>query len=1250
MDRKIHIRVPMAIFVLLASLLILIPQIVLADAPSILALSEGAALDPPTMSVLAEDEQGVHLVIDLPALSLESYQVEGTTFQSLAMSGGQLAGQPGEPALPVFTRFVAIPATSGVGLRVVSVEEETYSGLHLLPMQAEESSTFALDRGLYARDEFLGDEPVTVGAPVILRDLRVVPLTFHPVRFNPQRDEVRVVRRIEVAVDHVGLDARNTKTRATTAPSELMQNLYASAVVNYGEAGQRGQSDRPHRGTWLIISPDNAQVTSLLQPLIAWRQRMGFNVVYVTTAQTGTSSTSIKNWIQQAYNTWEYPPEYIVLVGDVSGTIGLPTFYENLSSCQGEGDHPYVQLEGNDLAPDAFIGRLSVDSYTTLERVVNKIISYESQPFMQSTAWFTRATLTGDPIDSGPTCVHIQQWLKERLRQVGYAQIDTVFNEPFRSQTIAKLNQGNSFYGYRGIYGMSGVTAGDISSLQNGSQLTFAINLTCDTGSWASGTSRSEAWLRGGSGSSTLTGGIGSIGTATTCTHTCYNNCFYAGATYGLFWNDHHCIGMAHARGKIQLVLDYNETMPTYATRYCYWNTLIGDPATVMWTGVPQALTVDYPATVPLGSSEVSVSVSGPGGAAVPGAWVHLYRDGVLSQGGLTDELGRITLPIEATTAGTVLVTVTGTNLYAHRGSFEIQEVDRFVGLEGYTIDDDATAPSHGNGDGVLNPGEEIALTVALHNFGVQQAQNVILTASSEDPLVGWASPATIHYGAIGGHQTVQGPSPLVLRLFGGCEAGHIVRIALVITSGTDTWEALLAIPVSGQELVYHAHTLGGVGALLDPGESGTITIEIENTGSLAAQGPIQAMLASDDYAVEVIDPHGTYGTIAPGATATNSGDAFGIRSPAGCIPTLANLRVVLVDAQGVRQTAPLVLTVGTADSHDPTGPDAYGYYAYDHTDTDYEEAPSYHWIDINPNSGGPGAFVGLTDMGDNQDDSRTLDLPFTFRYYGQDFDRVTICSNGWLSLGQTYQVTFANYAMPSPWAPAYTIAAFWDDLYQSTSNSGRVCYWYDESDHRYIVAWDNVRRRIDYWHTYTESFEIILYDPAYYPTATGDGEILMQFETVNNQDEEGMYATCGIQNGDQTTGLTFNYFNRRPATAANLADGLAVKFTTGAPNWSSAGDRPVPTRLALHSGPTPWSNATTIRFDLPQAADVTLRVLDLNGRTVRLLARGAVPAGSRAVTWSGADDQGAPLPAGIYLLRLQAGDGQITRRTVLVR
>lgn len=1205
-----------------------------------LELEPNADLGPPTITVLEEDAGGLQLQIDLPALALESYEIEGARYHSFAIEGGELQGLPGEPALPIFTRFVSIPATAGTELRIVSIEEETRTNLHLLPMQDEEEALFAIDRELYGRDAFLGGEAVTIGAPAIMRDLRVVALTFHPVRFNPVRDEVRIARRVVVEVKHAGLDLRNAKVRASQAPSEFMESLYRSTVVNYARTGEESGT----LGNWLIISRDNAQVIDILQPLIEWRERMGYHVEHATTAVTGTSTTSIKNYIQDAYNG-DYPPDFIVMVGDVGGSFPLPTFYEDYSGYHGEGDHGYVELEGNDMLPDACTGRLSAEDTTTLERIVNKIIGYESTPYMEDTSWFTRAVLTGDPIDSGPSCVYIQQWLKDHLRDIGYTQIDTIFTEPFRSVSVNRINQGCTFYGYRGIYGMSGISSGDISALQNGWKLAFAINLTCDTGSWAHGTSRNEAWLRAGVGTTTATGGIGSIGTATIGTHTRYNNSFYTGSTYGLFWEGHQCIGMAHARGKIEMYNNFFEHEPDTAHWYCYWNTLMGDPATVIWTDVPEELTVLYSSEVPLGANVVTISVADDRDAPVENAWVHLYQEGVFSRGGRTDAAGLVTIPIDDSNAGTVQVTVTGRNLYPHQGSLTIAQADRYVGLASCNINDSA-----GNGDGELNPGEEVGLIIALRNYGPLTASGVVLTASCADPYVGWIGTPSLSYGTITGYNVVQPPAALMMRLYQGCPTGHVVQIDLEITAGADLWHSLVTIPVTGQKLVYSAHELGGVGTRLDPGESGSLIVELENTGDLNAEGPIQAMLSSTSYGVEVIDPHGTYGAIPGGGSGSNVSDPFTVSSPADWIPgQQIELRLDLVDNAGVRQTTLLALTVGTADSHDPTGPDAYGYYAYDHTDTSYPDAPTYDWVEINPNSGGPGTSVGLGDYGYREDDSRTLTLPFTFRYYGQDYDVITVCSNGWISMGQTYQVTFSNYAMPCAFAPPNCIGAFWDDLYQS--GSGQVYYWHDESEHRFIVSWDNVRRRRGWWQYDPEAFEIILLDPAHYPTRSGDGEILMQFEVVNNTDYEGMYATCGIQNADHTDGVMFAYFNSGPATAADLDDDLAVKFTTQAPGFSHAeGLSGVNAHLSLAAGPNPWSAATNIHFNLPHAADVALRVLDMNGRCVRTLSTGALPAGPQMLRWSGSDDAGTALPAGIYLLQLRAGTEELTRRTVLIR
>ncbi len=1219
------------------------------SASETLALRPGATVSLPDIEIISSGDQECHLSIELPALEVERYELDGISYQTLSFPTAQLQGEIGQPALPAFTRFVAIPARAGAALRVISREEETLDGIRLLPMQDEEGNTFALNDAVYRLDEFVGDEAVSIGAPAVMRNVRVVPLTFRPLRYNPARQEVRVLRRVELAIDFAGVDLRNALDRADITPTRDFSDFCRSVVVNFGRDGDRPLPETfAHRGTWLIVTRDDATVLSKLQPLLDWRKRMGYNVVVATTTQTGTSPQSIKAWIQNAYNSWDDPPEYVVITGDVSGSFSIGTFNENYSGCYGEGDHPYVQLAGDDLLPEAFIGRLSAEDTNTLELIVNKIVKYESNPFMDI-PWFSRACLVGDPNGSGISCIQLQQWLKEKLRRIGFTRIDTVWTSPFVTQMAASVNAGVSYFGYRGYWGTSGWDNTDVFNLTNDHMLPFAINLTCGTGSFASGTSLNEAWLRAGIYPSTGRGGIGSIATATTCTHTRYNNCFYCGAAYGLYWEGHYQLGKAHARGKIEMVYNYGQTEPSLAGTYIYWNNLMGDPATEVWTATPQRLSVSYPPTVPIGVNLFTVSVARQAGGPVEGAWVYLYRSGQIGVGGYTDASGSVELPIDASIAGTVLVTVTGHDLFPHRGNFAIAQQAYAVSIFQCTIDDNETYPSEGNGDGVLNPGETIVPHVVLRNTGTQPLENLTLTVSSDDPLVGVLDPGPVDYGTIAPGALGNPIGLILLRLAETAANGDPAQIRLHVQSGLYTWTLALNLPVSAPDLMYKDHALTGVGTQLDPGETGTMIVTLQNISELTAEGPIQLSLVSDSYSVQVTDPDGVINSsIAPAAWGSNSFDAFGISSPVDCVPgQLANLHINYILADGKRGTVPMVLPVGTADSQDPTGPDAYGYLAFDQTDVSYPEHPTYSWVEINPNSGGPGTDVGLQDYGGSSDDSEVINLPFPFKYYGTTFTRATICSNGWMSMGHSYIVTGFNWSIPSAEAPAYLIAPFWDGLYLQTT--GKVYRWYDSAGHRFVVAWDNVKNE---YSSSIESFEVILYDPAYFPTYTGDGVIVFQYETLNNNDYQLMYSTCGIEDGEHTTGILYNYYNRKPATAANYAAGLAIKFTTQGPGASDAHatDDGVP-RLQLHQNtPNPFQGGTLIRFDLDRERPIALRIFNVDGQLVRALLQGTLSAGPHAIDWTGHDDLGLPVPAGVYFYKLETGEQVATRKLLLLR
>lgn len=77
----------------------------------------------------------------------------------------------------------------------------------------------------------------------------------------------------------------------------------------------------------------------------------------------------------------------------------------------------------------------------------------------------------------------------------------------------------------------------------------------------------------------------------------------------------------------------------------------------------------------------------------------------------------------------------------------------------------------------------------------------------------------------------------------------------------------------------------------------------------------------------------------------------------------------------------------------------------------------------------------------------------------------------------------------------------------------------------------------------------------------------------------------------------------------------------------------------------TSGTASTTIRFELPIAANVTLQILDLAGRELEILATGQFSAGAHHVPWNA-----AKYPGGVYFYRLRAGNLSATRKLILVR
>ncbi|MBU36636.1 MAG: hypothetical protein CMG29_05450 [Candidatus Marinimicrobia bacterium] len=94
-----------------------------------------------------------------------------------------------------------------------------------------------------------------------------------------------------------------------------------------------------------------------------------------------------------------------------------------------------------------------------------------------------------------------------------------------------------------------------------------------------------------------------------------------------------------------------------------------------------------------------------------------------------------------------------------------------------------------------------------------------------------------------------------------------------------------------------------------------------------------------------------------------------------------------------------------------------------------------------------------------------------------------------------------------------------------------------------------------------------------------------------------------------------------------------------------------LPDKFALHQNfPNPFNPTTTLRYDLPEQANVNITIYDLLGRQVASIINQEQKAGFQSVIWNATNDLGNPVSAGIYLCEIKAGKFVQTKKLVLLK
>ena len=659
----------------------------------------------------------------------------------------------------------------------------------------------------------------------------------------------------------------------------------------------------------LFIAPD--EFVDELAPLVTWKTRKGLLAKVVPLSETDTTAEAIRAYIQNAYQTWDPAPEYVVLVGDVD-RIPAVMIHENP---YGLGPYPfegyYGCVEGDDEIADLFVGRISVQTAEELRTVVAKILAYERTPFVEGPNWLQRALfMAGDIFDTSEAYIdaHLRLMAVIDSARPGWV-FDTLFWRlpywesdsfpPYGEYAIRAVTYGTGLVNYRGTAWGNLPPPWDTfspNSVLNRWKPSVMFLLSCGTATFYTfPTSFDEAWLRAGTpetprGAATYVGLSASV--AGGLEHTLRRNEVNVQAYRALFLLGIPTVGAAMDYGRLRMLELFPEpdTMAMFHYREV---TVLGDPTLFVWTARPESAQVLYPPHVPPGTPEISVTVL-RNGLPVPHALVALTLDSAYYAVGYTDSTGNLTLPFGLDTTGVLHLVVTGTDILPFLGEIHVFEEGPLLLLQSYRVEalgDPMPFP--------LNPGDSAAVRFVFTNEGTQpmEPETLYLHALSEGLFF---QDTLLPLPALAPGDTL---STAPLRFQVG-EVPDGTRLLFALWGNAFSPETL-GVFVHSSRIFLESYTVTDASGdgFVDPGESGSVVVTLGDLGNLPMTGAWGRLRTSHPW-VQVTDSLAYFGRIAFDQPASNADYPFAFRiSDEAVMPFEATFTVRVQDTTGFQDS-----------------------------------------------------------------------------------------------------------------------------------------------------------------------------------------------------------------------------------------------------------------------------------------------------------------------------------------------------------
>jgi len=654
-------------------------------------------------------------LIEFNLSALESVVIELENFGSgiafrIPANGGFLAAV-GSPDLPVIRRMVLIPSYGDIELEIVSEESQYLGQYNVAPYQEPPTYTggpspYRIDNSVYSASAPFPSSSVELESINILRDIRIAWIRYNPVTVNPLTGDVSIVTSVVVNVKGIGGSGENELVRSHEGYTRSFLKLY-DEVIGFEPVMSSDVID----GSYIFIGTEES--IGEAQDLISWKRQKGYNVEVGLLSVIGTSVSAIDAWIEDAYNTWPNPPEYIMLVGEHT-VVPSPQYSGHAA------DNEYAVV-GSGVLPSMNIGRICGNDTEDLSYISWKIHQNEMSPYQPAGEnWFMKGFSMAC---TSPMCAAYESLLLHQLFQANGIESDFYCNAlggipPSKAQVILDINEGRQVINYIGHGDQSswittGFNISDIAALTNNRRMPWVFTIGCQNGNFDTYYCFCEAFLSEG----TIADPKGALAIMGSSTNTPIGpgDTLQIHTFRGYFTEELHHLGAAHAWGKLKC----NEYFGATGDNMIMMTHLFGCPETDIYndTAPLPAMTNAHALLIEPGTFMVTVTDDSK--APVEGALVAAYYADTdeLLDSDYTNASGIVNLIIPAI-PGVEPVTITST---AHNKYPGITYADPITPIGESSS---GTTPSFFLNNPVPNP----ITSMASIEFGIPMAGEAELT------------------------------------------------------------------------------------------------------------------------------------------------------------------------------------------------------------------------------------------------------------------------------------------------------------------------------------------------------------------------------------------------------------------------------------------------------------------------------------------------------------------------------------------